>query len=109
MIPQIQADIHRPDGRVERGRRHVRGTTDVAGIDLKQQLGHGGVAGQGDGGDIVRVHLGLSHDFADDGIDGFRNHLVETVQPALFFGKDNPADHILTVADLAVELHHVRT
>jgi hypothetical protein len=32
------------------------------------------------------------------------NHLVETFQAALFFGKDNPADHILTVADLAVEV-----
>ncbi|VTR70227.1 hypothetical protein DESC_780415 [Desulfosarcina cetonica] len=104
VVVQCQADVHRPDGWIERGGRYVGRATDVTGIDLEQELGHGGVAGQGDGGDILGIDLGLADDFFDDGVDGLGHDLLQPFQAALFLGIHDPADHVLAVTDLGVEV-----
>ena len=76
----------------------------MAGIDLEQDLGQGGIPGQGDGGDFLTVNAGAVYDFVDDLIDGARNHFMQLIQSARLFRIHDPGDNVLAVADLTVEV-----
>jgi len=103
VVIEVHAQVLRLERRVQRGGRHIGSAPDVARIDLEQQLGHGGVAGQGDRGDVLRVHPRAVDDLAQNRVDGRDHHLLDAVQPARLFRVDDPRDHVLAVADLPVE------
>ena len=104
MLVKIEAQIAGPQGRIDTGRRNIRRAPDKARIYLEQKLGHGGVAGDGDDRDVVPVHSGTPDDLAQDVVDGLDDGLVEDIETVAFFGKDDPGDHVLAVAYLAVEI-----
>ena len=49
-------------------------------------------------------HPRAPDDLAQDRVDGADHHLLDAVQAARLFGIDDARDHVLAVADLAVEL-----
>jgi hypothetical protein len=66
-------------------------------------LGHGRVAGQGDGGNIFNAHAGSFDNFFNDLIDGLDDDLVEFIESTRFLRKHDSGNNIITVADLPVE------
>ena len=98
--PEV-AGLHRG---VEGRRRDVGRAPDRTRVDPEQQLGHGRVAGQGDGGDVLGVDPGAAHDPAQDAVDRADHHVLHAVEAAGLLGVDDARDDVLAVADLPVEL-----
>ncbi len=103
MLAERQPQFHRADRGIEGGGRHIRGAPDVARVDAAEKLRHGGVAGQGDLGDVVAVDGRFTDDPVDNLVGGFQHGRLELFH-AVFFRKNDPADDVLAVADLAVEV-----
>ena len=104
VLAQLHADIPGFDGGVQGGGRDVGRAPDGPRVDPQQQLGHGGVAGQGDRRDVLGVDPGAPHDLAQNAVDGPDHHLLQAIETAGLFGVHDARDDILAVADLAVEL-----
>ena len=99
---EVQAEIRGADRRKQGGDRHIRRPADVIRLQFEEKMGHGGVAGQGYGGDFVPVHPGLLDHALDDPVDGLHQHLVQPTQPPRLFRVDDAGDHVFAVGKLAV-------
>ncbi len=89
-------------------RRYIRRPADTAGINLQQQLGHGGVACHRDGGDIFNIHPRFNDHFFNQLVHNTDHDFMKLFESSRLFGVHNPADDILAITDLSVEIPELR-
>ena len=84
VVRKLDADFHRSYRRKKIGRWHVRIFPDIFGVNAQQQLGHSGIAGNDQVGNLVGPDAGAFQQLGNNVIDIADDCLLQFFQAALF-------------------------
>ncbi len=85
----------------------VRGQADILGVDAVEQVGHGGVGGHGDVGDLRHRELMFLQEPVHYLVDGGGHRALQLLQPLLLLAEDHAGDDVVPVTHLGIVIRGV--